>query len=215
LRITDGLARQTPDTATKASAALRRAVLCRYQNTAPHRPLPPLVSGHQADGSPARDPRQLAFACDIERGLLLITSSADRADRTSARVFATLDKALAGFRTLRAGAAGRLSVEAVNLPQDDTLLRPSSIWRSATPYHVNRHRRLGDLTEAVREDVRESCAAAGLPPPRIEVLRAWSEGQRGIAANLQLTFARAVSVPVQLGRSRFKGGGLFVAVADG
>ncbi len=210
-RVHDGLTSRSPEAALLVASALRRATLARFQDAIGRRPLPSWVSGHGKDGGPANDPHQLAYSCDLERNLLLIMSTAPADSRHQNRGFLTLEHALGGFRTLRAGPAGLLSVERIQPAPDDPLVRSSRSWKSVTPYHVNRHRRVGDPSDAVRIDVEHACDQAGLPRPSVEVLRTYADASRGLAAFLSLTFETSLAGPLFLGRSRYKGGGLFMA----
>jgi len=210
-RIDNGLSSRGPATALQVSSALRRATLARAQDAIGRRSLPSLISGHGKGGGPANDPHQLAYSCDLERSLLLVMSTAPKANRRLDADFELLDRALCGLRTLRAGAAGLLSVEKVQPEPEDPLLRSSRSWESVTPYHVNRHRRVGDAEDAVRMDIEHACERAGLPRPSVEVIRTYADGNRGLAAFVRLNFETSLSGPLYLGRSRFKGGGLFTA----
>ena len=210
-QINDGLTSRSPNAALLVASALRRATLSRFQDAIGRRSLPRWVSGHGEDGGPAHDPHQLAYSCDLERNLLLIMSTAPKDSQSIDRDFTTLELALAGFRTLRAGPSGLLSVQRIQPASDDPLIRYSRSWKSVTPYHVNRHRRVGDTKEAVRLDLERACLEAGLPRPDVDVVSTYADGARGLAAFVCLSFEKALSGPLYLGRSRYKGGGLFAA----
>jgi CRISPR-associated protein Csb2 len=125
--------------------------------------------------------------------------------------FERVRDALEGFTALRAGAAGELTLRQVEVdPATDPLFAAATTWRSVTPYAVDRHRDLQDAEEAIALDVRAACVSAGLPMP--STVRATSSSSRsgdGLSGTLELTFAVAVAGPVLLGRTRFKGGGVF------
>lgn len=194
--------------------AMRRAVLARYQSVlGPGKNLPSLVTGHRPDGAPVVDEPHLAFAYDEERRRVLVLVLGEVHGRKAARELAVLHRALEGMTELRAGRAGRLELvpESIDLDADPLWAR-SKRWTSLTPYTVNRHRDCGDAERALQVDVEASCLAANKPRPRVRVIDVRSEPNQGLTGMLELTFDVAVSGPLLLGRSRYKGGGLFCGV---
>lgn len=214
LRVVEGLKMRAPEGAWVVANALRRAVMSRVQREVGRRSLRARVSGHQADGRPSTDPHKLAYTCDLERNLLVIASTAPAHDRDADDVFAQLDRALNGFRTLRAAQAGTLRLKPALLSPDDPLVRPSRVWSSLTPYEVDRHRPLRDAREAVKRDVEEACDRGGWPRPSVKVVRLYHGESRGLSAFVRMRFETAVEGPLYLGRSRYKGGGLFSGLDD-
>jgi hypothetical protein len=95
----------------------------------------------------------------------------------------------------------------------DSLLAPSRIWESVTPYLVTRHGKQGGAGEALAMDLRADCRRRGLPEP-LEVITLESRGlpNVGLLGRARLTFAAAVKGPILLGKSRYRGGGLFARV---
>lgn len=197
------------------ASALRRAVLARFQAVIGEGSrLPAFVSGHRADGMPADDTPHLSFAHDPESERLLVLAPhavGHRSARSRERqLLETLSQALKDFSELRAGRNGCLKIEATELaPDDDPLFAPSEHWVSRTPYQVNRHANLQDAKSALAADLEASCAAVGLPPPRVRVIDVWGEPGVGLTGRAELHFEVAVPGPLLLGRSRHKGGGLF------
>lgn len=199
--------------------ALRRAVLARVQDVlGPRSELPTYFSGHGRDGRPARSPADphLAFVFDAPRRRLLVLAPhvIERRPMTKeeARHLRTLERALAGFRELRAGSAGLLTVRSVQCDEsNDPLFAASREWHSVSRYQVTRHAKAGSAHDAFVADVRAECDRLGLPCPQVT-----SHGLRGVrgvglTGDAVLSFPRAVRGPLLLGRSRFVGGGLFEA----
>ena len=205
---------------TQLARSLRRAVMARYQAEQPNAPLPAWVSGHEPDGRPADRARNghLYFIVDPQARSLGILAP-HRAERRSPRAdeyryIDTLDRALLGMHSLRLRGGQEVSVTvepAGALPWLDGRARR---WRSATPYLVTRHHKLGSAVEALQADVRGECARHGLPQPEIEVERHEARPGVGLTGWLTLSFAAAQEGPLLLGRSRHLGGGLFVPALD-
>lgn len=188
------------------AVALRRATLARAQEQWGRTPLPPWVSGHERDGSPARDHRHLRYVVDLVQQRLIVLLPPDRRDPR-------LTEALTGLAELRAGRAGRLTLAPASLGPSDPLVAAARQWRTLTPYQVRRHVDAGSAAAAVEADLRSACFAAGLPDPETVVVRgARTEPGVGLLADLELTFAAAVPGPILLGRSCHKGGGVFVGL---
>jgi CRISPR-associated protein Csb2 len=183
--------------------ALRRAVLARAQAEWGSEKLPSWVSGHEEDGSTAKGHEHLHFLVDPAERRLLIHAPRHSDPRMSA--------ALAELRELRAGRSGLLRLAPAGVDPQDRLVRPSRVWRSVSPYRVQRHGTFG-ATDTLVADVRAACAAADYPAPTsIEVLEVWGRTGRGLEGRVQITFNVAVEGPLVLGRSRHLGGGLFEA----
>lgn len=198
--------------AAEVALALRRAVLARAGDDAP-----PFITGHDPAGGPLREGRttHVAHVADLERSRLLIVPPhridhrpAERADDDAVAV---LRAAMAGFSELRAGPAGRLTLRPVLLFPDDPLLRASCHWESVTPYRVTRHPKGRTAEEILVEDVSRELRHRNLPQAEVTVLTAKVGQGGGISGHVRLNFAAAVEGPILLGRSRQKGGGLFVA----
>lgn len=204
----------------RIAQALRRAVMARVQEVLGNEPLPAFFSGHGPGGGPARAVKSshVAFMCDLPRSRLLVVAPHVLDRRAPSREerdnLAVLDKALQGMLELRAGQAGRLVLRRLWLdPEHDPLFRPSCTWESVTPYVVTRHARLDDASAALQADLVSECRRRGLPVPSAVIVK----GLRGVAGTglcgyARLEFGVAVTGPVLLGRNRYWGGGLFVAV---
>jgi CRISPR-associated protein Csb2 len=177
-------------------------------------------SGHEADGAPLRraNSSHLAFAFEPKSRRLLILAPhlLERRSQTEleCKHLRTLHDALDGFRELRAGSAGllRISPESSSDDADGSLVRPSRVWGSATPYVVTRHAKEGGVAAALTADVRAECRRIGLAEPNVEPRNVRGIKGTGLTGDVRLTFAHAVSGPLLLGRTRYFGGGLFLPV---
>ena len=168
--------------------------------------LPTLISGHQADGSPATGHEHLHYLFDRPRQRVLLLASAGP---SNVDTLAQLRTALQGFHHLKAGAAGVLELRPLAFDaKSDPLLGRSAIWQSQTPYVVNHHRRLGSAYAAVTADLEAVCRYEGLPAVEVRVLRCGS-GSRGLTAFAELSFAEELDGPLVIGQTRHLGGGLF------
>ena len=217
--ITDGLT----DGAAPAPVAhaARRATMARVQDKLPRgEQLPPYVSGHNEDGSPAGGGihRHIAIVADLPRRRILYLAP-NRLQRHGVKWpeikqdHNRMAGALEGMDTLRAGRAGLLRLAPAQIDEDDDPLFASSrVWESVTDYDVTRHRRrLGD-EEALKTDAATELRRCGWPslPPEAIVVLALRRGPRGgLAGRLRFTFATAQAGPLAIGRSAHKGGGLF------
>jgi CRISPR-associated protein Csb2 len=208
---------------TSLARALRRAVMARAQAVLGVRgegELPAYFHGHAPSGEPLRADRSthLAFSVDVEGSRLLIVPPHvldrwDRPFREAVQHLETLERALDGFITLRAGTAGVLSLRSAPLSPSDPLLCSSRVFRSASDYVVSRHAKRSSAEEAVVIDIRRECERRKLPMPdavRVKSVRGVSGV--GVVARVELTFAVAVRGPILLGKTRYLGGGLFRAV---
>lgn len=180
---------------------LRRAVLARTQQVWGRQELPPWITGHTADGSPAEGHGHLRHLVDpVRQRLLIVTPRSDR----------RLASALAGLTELRAGPMGVLTLEPVPVAEDDPLLAPSCRWASVTPYRLQRHRKAGSAHEAATLDVLAACQ--GLPPVQVQVGEVRSVRGGVEVHGVVLTFSRPVAGPLALGKTSHLGGGLFEAI---
>jgi CRISPR-associated protein Csb2 len=214
-RVREGLAKNAPPVGI--AEAVRRAVMARFQRQIGEtESLPAYVSGHDAKGNPAADTARLSFAYDPESERLLVipphTLRHRRPRENERRHLRTLASALAGFTELRAGTAGLLVLQPVPLDTDnDPLFACGHHWVSRTPYTVNRHLARDDAHAALTADLEAAVRGAGMPRAKINVRHAWSVRGIGLMGLAELEFDVAVHGPVVLGRTRFKGGGLFAA----
>ncbi len=213
------------DAAPQLAGALRRAVMARVRDAlgkGPDEGLPLFFSGHEMDGSPANREHHAHLFFVVEPGpsaRLLILAPHIVLRRSlggkEAAQLRTLDIALAGFSSLKAGSAGILELAPLpELQPGHPLLGPARTWESRTPYCPTRHASRGkDAAAALISDVITECRRRGLPQPGVEIVGC-AAGPRGghVSAHLRLDFAVAVEGPVLLGRDSHMGGGLFVAV---
>jgi CRISPR-associated protein Csb2 len=207
----------------RLARALRRAVMARVQaslGVRDEQALPSYFHGHASDGEPLRSEHSnhLAFAVDLRRSRLLIVpphllDGWDRPFKEQVLDLATLDRALIGFKELRVGAAGVLSIGLSKLTPDDRLVRRSRVFRSVSDYVVSRHAKRVSGEEAVILDVQRECQRRRLPNPesvRVHAMR--GVPGVGVMAHVELSFHVAVNGPLLLGRTRYLGGGLFEPV---
>lgn len=203
--ITDGLVNDA-DTLGLARA-LRRAVMARVQNEMGARKrLPVFFTGHETDGSTAwrGGHEHLAFVPDLARQRLLVIAPHVIEHREPSKDerghLGTLARALTGLSELRAGRAGKLGLERVEInPDVDPLFAASKVWTAATPYAPTRHAKRNGR-DSLRADVLKEVQRRRLPVP----LAIEKTG-----ADLLLRFSVAVSGPVLLGKTMHFGGGLF------
>jgi CRISPR-associated protein Csb2 len=203
---------------TEVARAARRAVMARVQDVLGFSDtLPAFFSGHEAHGAPAST-SHLAFAFDprTPRVLIVAPHILDRRDPTweEKRHLSTLERALERFEQLRAGSAGQLELRQTSVDMDsDSLMAPSRVWESVTPYLVTRHAKSGGAGEALVTDLRADCRRRGLPEP-LEVIPLESRGlpNVGLLGRARVTFAIALKGPILLGKSRYQGGGLFAPI---
>ncbi|MCL2722918.1 MAG: type I-U CRISPR-associated protein Csb2 [Polyangiaceae bacterium] len=207
--------------AVDLARALRRAVMARVQSTiredSEDKKLPPFFCGHEADGAPLRraNSSHLAFAFDptSRRLLILAPHLLERRSPTKqeSEHLRTLDVALHGFRELRAGGAGLLTLlpSTFNDDADASLAQPSHVWESVTPYVVTHHAKEVSAAEALAADVRAECRRLGLAEPMVAPCNVCGVQGIGLTGDVRLTFKQAVSGPLLLGRMRYLGGGLF------
>ena len=206
------------DPALVARAA-RRAMLARVQAALPRgENVPRYASGHEDDGSPARNEshRHIAVVPDLLRRRLLFVapSMLQRGGVSWPRIrddHAGVERALQGMTMLRAGRAGLLVLAPSMLDaESDPLFVPSRGWESVSDYRVTRHRRRLDGEEALTADVISELDRIGWPRPvAVEVLRARRGPRGGLSGRLRIAFAAAQRGPLVIGRTAHKGGGLF------
>lgn len=218
--VDDGLA-ENADPVTIARA-LRRAVMARVQERlGGRRSLPTFFSGHAADGSPARSEESphLAFAYDPPRRRVLVVAPHVVEDRrpigNESSELRSLDEALDGFHTLRAGSAGVLRLRRTSIDRStDPLFAPSRTWRGVTPYVVNRHLRAGSAQEALARDLQVECRRRSLPDARVVVSDCRGVEGLGLEGQVTLRFEVAVGGILLLGRQRYLGSGLFECAVE-
>ena len=216
--IVDGLA-QSADP-VRICAAVRRAVMSRVREVAGTPRLHSYFTGHRDDGAAAdsaKDPH-LFFACDLRSNRILILSP-KVADRRLTDVWKEsghlkmLRTALRDLQVVRAGIDGVLKLTLTAIDSSaDSLFSVSRSWHSATPYTVNRHGRKQTAEAIIKRDVQQECLRRGFPSPEVEVLSWTAVGGAGLQAIMNLHFPRAIRGPVLIGRTRHKGGGLFLSV---
>lgn len=218
LHVEGGLAADVDTTAL--ARALRRAVMARVASVlgggrAPE--LPAYFHGHTRGGEPLRADHSthLAFSVDVVASRLLIVpphvlDGRRRPARDEAALLGTLERALEGFTTLRAGKVGVLSLRVARLPPGDELCRSACVFRSVSDYVVSRHSKLTSAERAVIVDVHRECERRRLPRPA-GVQVTWVRGVAGVGvvARVELTFLSAIPGPLLLGKTRYLGGGLF------
>ncbi len=204
-RIEGGLAADAES--LQLARALRRAVMSRVQNEMGAREtLPVFFTGHEADGSAARrgGHTHLAFVPDLVRQRLLVIAPHLIEHREPVKdergYLNMLARALTGLIELRAGRAGKLRLERVEInPEDDPLFATSRVWGAVTPYAPTRHAKRNGR-DSLYDDVLQEVQRRGLP-----VLLAVEDK----GADLLLRFRVAVPGPVLLGKTMHFGGGLF------
>lgn len=220
--IADGLA-EHPDP-IGVVRALRRAVMARVQSAiGAHQQLDPFFSGHDRDGSPIRRAKSshLAFAFEPSARMLFVISphliERRLPTKEESEQFRILDCALKGFRGLRAGAAGHLTISAsvINNDEDDhNIVGYSRVWKSLTPYVVNRHAKEVGAAEALAADVCAECRRLGLPEPQVASSDIRGVQGIGLVGQVRITFCVSVRGPIMLGRTRYIGGGLFTPIHE-
>ncbi|WP_049961410.1 type I-G CRISPR-associated protein Csb2 [Pseudacidobacterium ailaaui] len=205
--IVDGLAADAEP--LHLARALRRAVMARVRDIMHLRDtdaLPVFFCGHELDASTARRGvhTHLAFVPDLARQRLLVIAPHLIEHRNPFKDeyahLKTLERALAGLSELRAGRAGKLDLEQVDItPEADPLFAASREWTSTTPYVPTRHAKRNG-SDSLHEDVLQEVQRRRLPAPFV----VWMKGR-----SLLLQFKVAVPGPVLLGKTMHFGGGLF------
>lgn len=204
--------------------ALRRAVMARVRDALGLRDsqgLPLFFAGHDGSGAPSRTDghAHLYFVLDPPPALRFMVIAPHIIHRRlpsndERHHLRTLDGALVGFVDLRAGAAGRLKLTALPVPQDgDALFGPGLAWETVTDYRPTRHpKSRSDARTWLINDIRAECERRGLPQPTINIVGVTEGPRGGLAARVRLAFSVAVAGPVLLGRDAHFGGGLFRAL---
>jgi CRISPR-associated protein Csb2 len=114
---------------------------------------------------------------------------------------------------LKVGSAGLLKLHHTFVDvETDPLFAVSRHWESVTPYLVTRHARGFTPQEALAADLRTQCRRRGLPAPRVVIVEWRGLPRVGLEGRAVLHFNVAVAGPLLLGRSRYKGGGVFRCV---
>ena len=198
--------------------AARRAMIARVRDICNQRSLPTYVTGHDADGSPARSGvhRHIAIVADFPRRRFLyiapnwLQRHVIRWQEVS-KDHALVEQALRNMKVLLAGQAGRLVVTpaAVDL-EYDPLFAPAQAWESVNDYHVTRHHRRLIDAEALKVDVLAELRRRCWPIPKSIKVLSVQHGPRGsLSGRLHIAFATSQSGPLLLGRTAHRGGGLF------
>jgi CRISPR-associated protein Csb2 len=214
------------------TAALRRAVLDRVPD-----PVPPLVSGHGADGEPHvaflglvdaghpnADGRLLGVAVALPKALSgpdrrrVLGGLIDAADP-----FTTLTIRRSYTLTLQRGAAIESPLDAHRPERWTDAPSGSVVWATATPLMLDRYVKRGDDLEAA---VADAVVTAGYPRPaevavsrssfvrggitRVQWGHAVSGRPRRPTTHARICFDSPVVGPVIVGSMRYLGLGLFV-----
>lgn len=185
--------------------------------------VPPLFSGHEADGGPAKSGRHehvFLAGADLdgdERIECLIVAApwaCDRSAQPDRRDTALFERVVSSLATVRAGRLGVISLHQRSIgDSDEQLIGPARLWESHTEYHPARHASRGkEPADALLRDVIAECERRGLPKPEPKLLDLSVGPKGGVAAHLHLRFAVGVRGPLLLGRDSHQGGGLFLAV---
>jgi len=198
--------------------AVRRALMALSRDDQGN--VPPLFSGHEADGAPASSGRHkhVFLACaDLDRDgwvekLVLATPWAcDRSAQAGRGEHTEFDRVATSLEVVRAGPLGVIPLR-ISSP-DQRLIGPALTWESHTDYRPTRHAGRGkDPGAALLADVAAECERRNLPRPEIQMLGLSLGPREGAAARLRLKFALAVAGPILLGRDSHRGGGLFEAI---
>jgi CRISPR-associated protein Csb2 len=207
-------------TGSEVVRAFRRAVMARVQETiGDSTSLPPFFSGHEPDGAPAQSERHshLAFVFDpVGKRLLVVAPHVIDRRAATPDERSHLDQlwvALKEMSELTAGSAGLLKLHRTFVDAEtDPLFAVSRHWESVTPYLVIRHARGVTPEEALAADLRAECQRRGLPVPRVVIVEWRGLPRVGLEGRAMLHFDAAVAGPLLLGRSRYKGGGVFRCV---
>src|SRR5262249_27070956 len=194
--------------------AVRRALMALSRDDKGN--VPPLFSGHELDGAPARSGRHrhvFLAGADLDRDgrieQLIVAApwACDGLLRPNHHDAALFDRVVSSLLTVRAGRLGVIPLCICSA--DPTLRGPARIWESHTDYHPARHAGRGkDPAAPLLRDVASECERRGLPKPEIELLDLSVGPNDGVAARLRLRFAVAVAGPILLGRNSHQGGGL-------
>ena len=200
--------------------AVRRALMALSRRT--DGSVPPLFSGHELDGSPARSGQHrhvFLAAADFDGDelldLLIIAApwTCDRSVKRGADDPALFDRTVSALEVVRAGKLGivMLTLNRGGM-EDQQLLGPARVWESHAFYIPTRPMRRGDdPVDVLRRDAVIECRRRCLPTPDVEVLE-YSENPCD-RARLRLSFEAGVYGPILLGKESHRGVGLFLSVA--
>ncbi|MGY3454088.1 type I-G CRISPR-associated protein Csb2 [Bradyrhizobium sp. USDA 4353] len=214
--------RITVSDGTALAQAARRALMALARDAKGR--VPPLFSGHEADGAPASSGqhRHVFIAADdadgdgfVDRLIVAAPWACDLSAKPGRGERQRFDAVVSKFETLRAGRLGVIALARPVGPADqDAIMGPARLWESRTLYLATRHAgRRKDVAAALIRDLSAECVRRGLPEPaEIEIIssRGLPDGG-GLAAHARLTFASAIRGPIMLGRNSHQGGGLFAA----
>ena len=222
--------------ASVLTKAFREAILSALGSSAS-----PVISGHEADGSPTQSPHIGFLALpDVGHmhahagilGLALVPSVNLSTDDT-----ARLQRAIRSITRLY-WKDGEVNVELLSDRHDRVTLRPttwcrpSKAWATVTPFVFDRFPKTGRWNSEAEDLVRQACVYAGLPKPHRVALVGVSPvlgvppvndfplwvRKSGSSARLQshvvMEFAESVAGPVMIGAGRFFGYGLCRPVRD-
>ena len=207
--------------------AVRRALMALARDDNDNGHVPPLFSGHEREGAPARSGGHdhIFLAADdadgngrIDRLIVVAPWACDRTTKGRREDRACFERVSRKLIHVRAGKLGVLTFcPARALAAGDPIVGPACVWESRTAYCPTRHAGRGkDLDAAVVRDVIAECESRGLPKPEVELLElnAGPNGG-GLAARARLRFSVVVEGPIILGRDSHRGGGLFATVDIG
>lgn len=201
--------------------AVRRALMARSQDHSGN--VPRLFSGHEPDGSPLRSGRHehvfiVADDSDddgyIDRIVIAAPWCCDHAVSRSPAAHRQFDRVVTELTVVRAGGAGVIRLRpATSLTEEDTLLRPSRIWESRTPYYPTR---LSGLRKDARTssmlDLVKECNRREFPRPNVDILSvAAHRTGKGVVIRARLQFEVSVTGPLFLGYDSHYGSGVFSA----
>ena len=174
--------------------------------------VPPLFSGHEADGAKAGSGRHRhVFLAVVDRDrdgfvdevLVAAPWACDHTTKAERQERAEFERVAPSLATVRAGRLGVISLTPVHVPKaGDRLIGPGRLWESATPYQPTLHaRRIAELTCAVEHDVVDECGpdvASRVPESKcsnVPQARTAEASRRGSGCNLS-SRSRALSSSV-------------------
>lgn len=220
--------------------AARNSILSLYPD-----PVPDVVSGHIADGTPLRGPH-LAVIPHLDMGHAYadghVMGFSFILPRTApAEVSAAMDASLSQLSSLKMGKIGVLQVQRVApdmLPNSPRGLNigyyegPSESWATVTPIALGKHPKLSAIGPGKDGGpvFREACVMAGLPEP-VEVITMPSSPFEGVGlardfavpqkfgsylrTHAIVRFREKVRGPLIIGSGRFLGFGLLHTFSGG
>ena len=234
-------AQMIPGTAFhKVVLAARNSILSLYPD-----PVPEIISGHLADGTPLRAPH-LAVIPLLDMGHAyagghIMGFSFILPKNASAEVSSEMDRSLSELETLKTGKIGVLQVQRItpdmipNSPRGLNLRYyegPSKSWGTVTPIALGKHPKLSDLGpgKSGGSVFREACVMAGLPEPE-EVITMPSSVFEGVGlardyvvpqkfgnylrTHSIIRFPEKVRGPIVIGSGRYLGYGLLYPFSRG